>query len=399
MLTRRALVVFSLILTSALVACAKARPTELTSGTNCSSCHGDPPQKDVHFIHSGLPQPGSLGKAFECKECHQNVQNVSDIDHIVDADGKPLPPPAVVRFDDPSALAAKTEAGSVRAAQPAYDRASRTCSNIYCHGATLKGQTMDVVQTPRWDAAGEHQADCGKCHGIPPTDHPAGIHLTDCATCHTSIDAQGRLSADRHVNGVVDLRAGNLNSCSGCHGDATAQNVQPGDPRSAPPTDLAGNATSAAVGAHQAHLTGTRWRASPIACDECHVVPNAVLNPGHVDNQVQIAFGPLATAESATSGAPSYAAAARTCSNVYCHGNFSNSGRVTTPLWTAGSTAADCGTCHALPPPAPQHPASGAVSCGSVGCHSAKYSAGGAGGFTVDPDLHLDGKHRPNALE
>src|SRR6266496_1285077 len=367
MVTRRALEALSLTLAfAALGACGgKARPVAVVGETTCATCHGFPPAKDAHLVHAN---GGALDKQLACLECHKNVQRVNDVDHIVDVTGKPLPPPAVVRFDDPAALAAKTEPGSARADEPKF-QPDRTCSNVYCHGATLKGQTQDLITAPSWGAVGQNQAACGRCHAIPPADHPSGLTALNCVRCHApAIDAQGQLDPALHVNGEVNLVAANLGACSGCHGDRAAQNVPPGDPRSAPPLDVAGRTDSAAVGAHQAHLTGTRWRTSPIACNECHVVPSAVLDPGHVDDSVQIVFGALAKTQVPPIPTPSYTFATHTCSNVYCHGGFGNSGRTTTtPDWTAGVNEANCGTCHSIPPPGPQHPPTGTADCGI--CH------------------------------
>jgi predicted CxxxxCH...CXXCH cytochrome family protein len=209
----------------------------------CTTCHGTPPAKDAHLAHAidlaGDAAPGAMPRApIQCRQCHPNVQSPSQPGHVFDADGKPLPAPAVVRFDDPAAIAGRTQAGASRAGGPAYDAASRTCSNIWCHGAGQKGTTADVIVAPRWDLA-SGSIGCGRCHGIPPADHQPTLTIADCHLCHgAAIDASGTLTAN-HVNGTVDITPGVASSCATCHGDGSS-NVLPGDPRSAPPRDTQG---------------------------------------------------------------------------------------------------------------------------------------------------------------
>jgi predicted CxxxxCH...CXXCH cytochrome family protein len=190
---------------SALCGCGDARPTANASQTGCATCHGFPPESGAHLAHV---QGGAFGKQLACLQCHKDVHQVDEPDHILRANGTPVPPPAEVRFDDPGSLAARTEPGATRAAEPGYDRATATCSNIYCHGSggALKGATPAVAAAIPWNAKGV--AGCGSCHGIPPAD---GVHASitsslQCVRCHTgTIDAQGNVSSASHINGTVDL--------------------------------------------------------------------------------------------------------------------------------------------------------------------------------------------------
>lgn len=188
-------------------------------------------------------------------------------------------------------------------------------------------------------------------------------------------------------------------SCSTCHGDATVD-VQPGDPRSAPPTDvkgrLASNPTATGIGAHQAHLVAGRLGVA-VACAECHVVPTTLDAPGHMDGETEVTFGPLARKGGLS---PSYDPATQTCSNVYCHGDFPSSKATPpppAPTWNGGDEAVACGSCHDLPPPPPAHVAVDVATqgCGSstnpaITCHPRAYSP-----TKVDPKLHIDGKICP----
>ena len=368
--------------------CGDPRPVAMTrqAASDCSSCHGYPPSTGAHVVHtklsnglmSAVPHP-----AYACLECHKNVATFNDVDHVRRADGTPVPPPAEVRFDDPAALASRTQPGAVRNAPPAYDPAAKTCSNVYCHGAVLRGASADAAVSQPWDAP-TSSVHCGSCHSIPPANHPQNFQLQDCTRCHgAAIDAVGIPAASKCVNGEVDLGPGVTDSCTACHGDATAGGVVPGDPRAAP-----------ADASHQKHLAGGTLGVA-VACGECHPVPAALLAPGHLDGQATIVFGPTA---SKGGSAPTYDPTTQTCSNVYCHGSFpfSRTPPPPAPSWRQGAAAVACGTCHGLPPPPPAHlvvdvpvQGCGTTTYSGLACH-ATYTP-----TTVDPTLHMDARVCP----
>lgn len=159
-----------------------------------------------------------------------------------------------------------------------------------------------------------------------------------------------------------------------CHGDV----VSP-----APPIDTTGGSdpTTVSVGAHRAHLeVAPTWYRQGV-CEDCHIVPVAVTDPGHNDTLVpaELTFGPVAGSGGVT---PTWNGA--TC-DVWCHGAGMNGGTNTQPSWTAsGSLNGACDTCHGYPPP-PPHP--GLNDCGT--CHATMQP----GGTTfLDPESHIDGK-------
>jgi predicted CxxxxCH...CXXCH cytochrome family protein len=141
--------------------------------------------------------------------------------------------------------------------------------------------------------------------------------------------------------------------CGSCHGDAAT--------------------ASRLSGAHAAHVAAG---GPSLACGECHVVPATVGAPGHADGEADVVFGQRAGAAAAR-----WDAAAKTCA-VACHGTLD--GAAAKPVWTGadgGAGALACGSCHAIPPPAP-HTTS--TLCGS--CHPG-YTA-----TTVDATLHRNGR-------
>ncbi len=259
------------------------------------------------------------------------------------------------------ALANLSTTGGI--ANASYATAAGTCSNVYCHGNFTGGSGATV--TASWTTGGTLA--CTSCHGAPPplnatTHHPGN---TACATCHGTGYSSTTVVQATHVDGATTL---SRSGCTLCHGDLTQTAVAATSGASAPgfnansaDTRGATAATAAAVGAHAAHLTGTRWRATALACNECHTVPATgdvahATGAGTGGARASIAFGPLArtggitTAAYAGSTTATGANGAGTCSNVYCHGNFRNGTTTLAPSWLGGTAAAACGSCHGLPP-------------------------------------------------
>ncbi|ABS27246.1 CxxxxCH/CxxCH domain-containing protein [Anaeromyxobacter sp. Fw109-5] len=170
---------------------------------------------------------------------------------------------------------------------------------------------------------------------------------------------------ERTIQGEADAA-----TCSRCHGSAE---------NSAPPLSVKGarDGRDPAVGAHQVHVRGSALRA-PLACSDCHVVPQGAGVASHIDGEARISFGALARAGGAS---PEWFRATASCSATYCHGATLHGGALTAPVWTGGASQAACGACHGLPPPPPhvQNP-----DCGR--CHVG-YSAG-----AVVAATHVDGK-------
>lgn len=166
-----------------------------------------------------------------------------------------------------------------------------------------------------------------------------------------------------------------LLGCAGaCHGDETSI---------APPKDTTGGVetTLRSVGAHRDHLNPAPTWHRKILCEDCHQVPAAAGDPGHIDTPVpaELTFSALAA-----QGGP-IEWNGETCANAYCHGSTLPGGALTQPNWTTVDNTQDaCGNCHGYPPPAP-HPAN--TDCGT--CHPTVQP--GTTSF-LDPASHIDGK-------
>jgi predicted CxxxxCH...CXXCH cytochrome family protein len=221
--------------------------------------------------------------------------------------------------------------------------------------------------------AGSDMRSCQSCHG---SDYSGGISGVSCQSCHS--DGAGP------------------ENCATCHGS-------PASP--APPSDLAGNSASSTpgVGAHAKHVLGGSVGAK-VWCYECHTVPGAVYDAGHVDSDLPAEVpmdGPLTRTVTAVTPLPAHDFGALTCANTYCHGNwvfrkadsrmpfiFTDSvitGANASPLWTGGAAEAACGTCHALPPAG--HRPAAITECAA--CHSPVVDGAGK---IADKSLHVNGK-------
>ena len=271
----------------------------------CTTCHGA----------NGTPRPDS-GAHWQhvpfCDTCHTIPgQTVAQIQQHASGDESTL-----IHFGN---FATKNPAPTFDVdAAPTFDLTTKQCSNTYCHGAS----------SPVWtDPA---KLDCNGCHKAPPGDHARWSRLTTttttCANCHPDPNADPQHVS--HVNGQIDIT---VSTCTTCHGSGNHAN---------PPVDLDGGTdpTARGVGAHQRHLDAllSDRMGKPLPCNDCHVVPNTVTDPGHIDQtqtKVRFPFG------------GTYDSNAATC-NVWCHFN-----KTPGPTWTDNSGAARaCDACHAFPP-------------------------------------------------
>ncbi|MFH1756011.1 MAG: CxxxxCH/CxxCH domain-containing protein [Candidatus Latescibacterota bacterium] len=293
--------------------------------------------------HTAHLESSALAAPFACNVCHIVPLFVLSPSHLDQA--RPLSQPL-------DSIAEIVWHGIADGGNAVWERGSRTCSATYCHGNFTGGF---LSNHPIWTSS--NQAGCGSCHDVganPETLHwehhayhvdSAGLSCADChaSVVNTSFDIIG---LSLHVNGQVDTLIRDPAVCAACHGsgpDACTRCHGGADNLSgAPPLGLQGETTTSqlAVGAHTTHMEGGTL-ADAFACSDCHRVPSNFLAPGH--------FGPDSTAEmtwSALAGAASsWNRTSATCSNIYCHGNFTGGFRSNRPIWIA-SNQAGCGSCH-----------------------------------------------------
>lgn len=333
---------------------ARRSPTADAEPRRCASCHGDP-QRGGDYLERAAPPFDLLGRsatrdpgvgahafhlnasathaAVACQECHVVPDSVEAPGHADDAR------PAELHFGRLARHAGHT---------PSYDAQTRSCQDSYCHGQAQ----------PRWTEPHTSGEACGSCHSLPPpAPHPQSER---CFACHGDvIDEQRNIVApELHVDGKVQYSPG---GCEQCHGSKS---------NAAPPSDLRGRTdiTALGVGAHQAHLLGGS-AGRPLACAECHRVPEKVEDSSHAD--APPAEVSLLGAAQAHGRSPEWNRQSARCSDTYCHAPTPGDQRPSPP-WN-GVVEVSCQSCHGTPPPAP-HPQIEACSM----CHAS----------VVDKDNH-----------
>lgn len=227
-----------------------------------------------------------------------------------------------------------------------------------------------LIREGGWD-----MQQCKQCHAA---DFSGGVTDASCNNCHTGNDGP--------------------ESCNTCHGTFS-------DPsRIAPPTDLDNNIsdTVRGVGAHASHLyeytLGARVR-----CSSCHFTPQNLYDPTHMDSDgtAEVTLKNIAVAHGALNA--QYNIAEASCSNTYCHGNFTfyrdstaetnrfayTADRMTgTPVtmeWTQpGKQEIVCGSCHGLPPV-------GHIQVPLSSCYTCHGEVVDREGRIINKDKHIDG--------
>lgn len=183
-----------------------------------------------------------------------------------------------------------------------------------------------------------------------------GWDITGCKSCHGPDYAGGLTNQSCSASGCHEADDGGPEACYVCHGDSQSKKSYP-----------------QWYNAHRVHLEGTADAAVTIACNNCHNLPNNFEDPIHVDKttpgkaEVNFVNAFAETKTKGTVGTPSFDAATGSCSNTYCHGNFTN-GNNATVAWK-GQDQGKCGSCHGDPatgnplPKSPHPPVQNCVLC------------------------------------
>jgi predicted CxxxxCH...CXXCH cytochrome family protein len=344
------------------IACGDPRPARLAAAGCANRCHGNeanaaPPRSVSGARESTALEVGAhqlhlrdtaIRQAVGCSECHDVPAAVGDPRH---AAGR-----VATMSWGPLARA--------KGASPAWDRASATCSGVYCHGARLRSPP---AQGPVWTYAAEpalappSAAVCGGCHGYPPpAPHP---QLAGCAGCHPdTVRADGTIdvAGGRHIDGKLD--GGGGGACGACHAvpPATGAHLAHYGDASVPPLAAYGDLKLLA----DYRPAGAAYYM--FGCGNCHPIDPA----RHLDGVVQVelwdAAAPAGSLKARASPAAAYAGGS--CAGVYCHSSGQESPVfAATPGWSSGAKLG-CGGCHGDPP---------------------RYPSGGAGSSTANTHLVL----------
>lgn len=196
---------FALFAAAALLAAGCGSNKASSTYYACTDCHDVTKLQGAHSVHVN---GATYSAGFACTECHE------------DRLGSHATLPLSVSF---GSLANRTDrtlddslskdrSGASNAAH--FDTSAKTCSSVYCHGATVDGAAGST--TAAWDS-GTALADCSSCHSSPPSlngFHPDASYGT-CDACHagtTTRDSTGTYSIVRagglHVNGVSNYDDG-----------------------------------------------------------------------------------------------------------------------------------------------------------------------------------------------
>jgi predicted CxxxxCH...CXXCH cytochrome family protein len=244
------------VLFVALAGCGEPRRVAEQAVTSCTNCHDD--STGAHRAHLQ-----ALSGGPSCTHCHPDPRagSSSHLDGRID-----------VVF---GALA--THDGAVASR---FDRTTRTCTSVYCHGAFDGG---NAANAPPW-RSGHGDADCGTCHDLPPANH-AGVaaDAAACVRCHAdTIGPDGALVAGgAHMNGLPEGRHDDpwmIATSAGFHGLAARQSFQSCQ-------GCHGVSAGGGLGAACAECHGT---GGEVSCASCHA---GVLADG-AERSSHLAAGP-----------------------------------------------------------------------------------------------------------
>lgn len=201
-----------------------------------------------------------------------------------------------------------------------------------------------------------HEQTCTDCHGADL----AGGSGASCDSCH---------------------EAGWRTECTYCHGGLE-------NGTGAPPEDIDDATTDAAFGAHGRHVEENNHAA--FDCTQCHLKPIDVLSYGHLFDAT--AGQAEVTLAAGLSGAGSWDAGARSCSDLYCHGD----GRADNGTVSVDDAPLACNDCHPdrtsgrdrwddMSGEHGEHLEEG------VGCQECHHATTADGSTIADPAPHVDG--------
>jgi predicted CxxxxCH...CXXCH cytochrome family protein len=311
------------------------------------------PQIGAHQQHLGGYGSANIANV-RCIECHTVPSNASSSGHL---NGRR---PGEVTFANATAARKNGATPTVVFGTP-FGTGVTTCSNVYCHGSNMpSGDTSGTKRVSIfWNQtsymsrqATPTNADCGTCHGNPPTaGTSAGTHssyigqpTTSCSGCHTHFNPNGTLNAGAnralHINGKIDVTVG---GCNGCHGGNNGGLLSVNASRG---HAVHYNRTS--VFRHYTGSNRTLATAYAFACKNCHgKTETNHQNAGNLAD-ISVSGGTYTFGTYSARDARGYKYKAGTCGQNSCHwtGNSLNQAPVQALVnWSSAKTS-NCGRCH-----------------------------------------------------
>ena len=187
----------------------------------CDECHQSPPNDASNPLSQRVHNVHVTRQEFRCDTCHKGY----------DAQDKRVPitfqrvgiwnRPMTTHDNGDTNIIFNARKKSGYPIEPTYDITSKTCENLYCHGAMTLGGKSRVMIT---DQMPQDSTKCGFCHNIDTlrlrgTTHIKGEHpslFPDCLNCHPGFKLSTRATdKTKHRNGVLDTISGA--ECDACH--------------------------------------------------------------------------------------------------------------------------------------------------------------------------------------
>ncbi|MDF1566237.1 MAG: CxxxxCH/CxxCH domain-containing protein [Deltaproteobacteria bacterium] len=352
--------------------------TFLAGNQPCGACHGadsaDPPSGGSHPAHAG----GYLGLA--CNTCHELTVDGGDLvdDRTYHVNGRTdWDLDRTLTRVGLSATYDQDAGGAAVAAETGFEEPPNatygTCADVYCHsnGDPITGTSapLHLYQSPTW--GGTLPASCLGCHGNDSAsgtligtatalkgsvrhEKHVGTYGFKCDDCHDlTVESRAsnivlRTGQTTHADGFksvnfstwpVDQTLGSWegtgHTCSDtyCHSSGQQSFGPPNttadwdNPAGLDCTGCHDN-TGMATFAHNEHLAQATVVGITVGCVDCHsatVSNNTTIasTANHVDGVRTVA--PAAGWDN-NGAASNYTSATKVCSEVYCHGNDSDTG-------------------------------------------------------------------------
>lgn len=389
---------------------ANSTPNWGDASAACGSCHNatatTPPTSNAHPRHAGN---GAGQRNLACSECHGTIAS----DHVDFSVAWSMNTSGVAGA---GAVYTNSASGSTGAKAPSATFGE--CDNTYCHsdvqadGGNAGPQGYTAVP---WDNG---PVTCGTCHQVPTATGSHTAHISAGRVCNDCHDGAG-FRTSSHADGLLEFGflvsnsgssgafynqgthapgSGGYGTCgnTNCHSNVQADGGASGPSAWGTPTWGAASTCSdchgdvPATGKHATHVTTLGF-----LCNDCHngagagtgLHGNGIINFGAISsNATSIVYG-----QDGSIGSNGYS----TCSNTYCHGNYTN-GNNATPNW--GGTAA-CGSCHNATATTPPNTVAHNRHAGNGGawqlnrpctdCHGATAGASGHMNFNVAWNLNI----------
>lgn len=264
-----------------------------------------------------------------------------------------------------------------KGATPAWDQATRTCSGVYCHGATLAAPRP----APVWAVVPQGRPrteSCAACHGYPPpAPHP---QMSACAGCHPLTvlpDGSVDLVGGHHIDGTLDLAPGATGACDSCHGFPPASGAHVAH------FGLTGDQNRTGYGdtsALQDYFPGVAPADAPakyaFGCGNCHPRDASHHMDGSTDVVLAEAGAPAGSLKAKNAPSAAFDPATGRCSGVYCHSTGQDTPAfAVTPAWASGQKPG-CAGCHDNPPRYPSDGPGSAVANSHLGLADDGYEFG-----------------------